>query len=258
MEKVFFETKDNIKLCGILEKPKRKTEKCVILAHGITVDKSENGLHEIIAKDLIRNNIASFRFDFRGHGESGGKQEDMTIKGELKDIESAYQLTKNKFTEISLLGASFGGGIITLFVGTNKCKIKSICLWNPVLNYEHVFLKPHLPWLKKINNKIKLDLKTKGWTKLGKSEYKTGKKLFEEMKVYKPYMELEKITIPTLIIHGDKDTKVPYKDSLEYVKKFKNASFVTIKNAEHGFHEPWESNIAIDKTVIFFVKHFLC
>lgn len=256
MKKIFFETKDKLKLCGILEEPKIQTDKCVILAHGITVDKNENGLHKILAKELVEMSIASFRFDFRGHGESDGNQEDMTIKGELEDLRSTYELINKSFSRISLLGASFGGGITTLFAATNKYKINSMCLWNPVLNYEHVFLKPYLPWLKDIKEKIKTDLEKQGWTKLGRSGFKTGNKLFQEMKNSKPFLELNKINCPVLIIHGDKDTKVPYKDSADYLNVFPNAKLITVKNAEHGFHQPLELKIAIDETVNFFSKYF--
>ena len=256
MKKIFFETKDNLKLCGILEEPKTQTDKCVILAHGITVNKSENGLHEILANELIKKNIASFRFDFRGHGESGGKQEDMTIEGELEDLRSTYELIAKSFKNISLLGASFGGGITTLFAATNKFKINSICLWNPVLNYDHVFLNPYLPWLKNITEKTKTDLEKQGWTKLGRSGFKTGSKLFQEMKDLKPFLLLNKINCPVLIIHGDKDTKVPYKDSVDYLNVFPNAKLITVKSAEHGFHESWESKIAIEETINFLNNYF--
>lgn len=255
MKKIFFDNKDKIKLCGILETPLKKTDKCVILAHGITVDKSENGLHEILAKKLIEKNIASFRFDFRGHGESKGKQQDMTIKGELTDLQTSYNLISKTFKKISLLGASFGGGIATLFAKDNK-GIVSLCLWNPVLNFKHTFLNPILPGLVKDVKQMKSDLKKQGWTKLGRRQFKTGKKLYQEMKIFKPYMEIRKINIPTLIIHGDKDTKVPYQDSFELSKKLLNGKLITIKSAEHGFHENWESKIAINETIHFFCRYY--
>ena len=256
MKKIFFKTKDEITLCGILETPLKITNKCVILAHGITVDKSENGLHEILAKKLLEKNIASFRFDFRAHGESKGKQEEMTITGELTDLKSSYDLISKEFEKISLLGASFGGGIATLFAAKNRNILISLCLWNPVLNFEHTFLKPTLPGLVKDINRMKIELQNQGWTKLGSRQFKTGKKLYQEMELYKPYSIIKYINIPTLIIHGNMDTKVPYQDSFEYSKKLTNGKLITIKNAEHGFHEDWESKIAIDETVKFFKKHF--
>ena len=256
MKKIFFKTKDNIKLCGILETPPKKTDKCVILAHGITVDKSENGLYETLAKKLIEEGIASFRFDFRGHGESKGKQQDMTIKGELVDIQTSCDLISKSFKKIAVLGASFGGGIATLFTSENKSRIVSLCLWNPVLNFDHTFLNPVLPELVKSIKKMKLDLKKQGWTKLGRAQFKTGEKLYKEMKIYKPYLKIREINIPTLIIHGNKDTKVPYQDSLKYSENLLNGRLIAINGAKHGFHESWESKIAIKESVIFFSKHF--
>lgn len=68
-----------------------------------------------------------------------------------------------------------------------------------------------------------------------------------------PYDELKKITIPTLIVHGDADTYVPYEDSKTYVKNLKNGNLITIHGAQHGFQTPKEHHdIAINETVKFF------
>ena len=76
------------------------------------------------------------------------------------------------------------------------------------------------------------------------------------MVTFSPYNHLTKIKIPTLIIHGDKDSTVPYKDSKKYVKHLVKGKLITIKNGQHGFHEKRESKIVIEKTNEFF-KNYL-
>lgn len=254
MKKIFFKTKDGIKLCGILETPKEKEDKVIILAHGLTVDKDEDGVFTNLSKKLCQNGFAVFRFDFRGRGESSGKQQDMTISNELIDLEFAFKLMLKDFEKIGLVGASFGGGIATLYAAKNS-NVKSLCLWNPVLNFDHTIFRPFLPWLKGKINSMLSDVKTKGWTTFKGSGYKLGIKLFVEMRKCKPFTFLDKIQIPTLIIHGTKDTKVPYDDSLNYSKNLINGRLITIKNAEHGFHQKWEAKIAIKETSEFFLKN---
>jgi predicted alpha/beta-fold hydrolase len=97
-EKFYFKNKDGLKLCGILTKPTKETKSCVVLCHGITVDKEEGGIFTKLAKKLANVGFAVFRFDFRGHGESERRSVDMTITGEERDLEN-----------FGILGASFAG-----------------------------------------------------------------------------------------------------------------------------------------------------
>jgi cephalosporin-C deacetylase-like acetyl esterase len=43
-EKNYFTTSDGLRICGTLNKPEKKTQKCVILCHGLTVTKDEDGI----------------------------------------------------------------------------------------------------------------------------------------------------------------------------------------------------------------------
>src|ERR1035437_3466265 len=46
--------------------------------------------------------------------------------------------------------------------------------------------------------------------------------------------DLEKINVPTLIIHGERDSMVPLKNVIRMSKKIKNYEFVSIPNANHN------------------------
>src|SRR3989338_8271702 len=140
-EKIFLKTSDNLKICGIWSWPKVGNNKAIILAHGITVDKDEDGLFPPLSEKLADLGYSVFRFDFRGHGKSDGKSVNMTISRELLDLKAVLREVKKKgFKKIGLLGASFGGGIETIFTAKNQEKFSFLCLWNPVLNYNHVFI----------------------------------------------------------------------------------------------------------------------
>lgn len=256
MNKVTFQSKDGLKLVGIWAVPTQSTNKAVVMAHGLSVNKDESGLFIKLAETLREDGFAVFRFDFRGRPESEGKAIDMTIKGELLDLDAAIEEAINKnYNRVGLLGASFGGSIATLYTSKNQNKLKCLCLWNPVLNYDHTFINPFLPWLINDINDMKKDISQKGWTTLGKKNYIIGKGLFNEMTRLFPYDELKKISIPTIIIHGDKDTYVPFEDSKKYAKNLKNGVFIKIEGAEHGFHqEPFETQV-VNITLDFFKKY---
>ncbi len=255
--KIIFKNKSGLKLAGIWYVPKEKTDKAVILAHGITADKDEFGIFVELAELFKNNGFAVFRFDFRGHGESEGKSVDMTLTGEMEDLEVALNEVKNRdYKNIGLLGASFGGGISTLFVSDYQTEFKCLCLWNPTLNYHHCYLSPTKTSIRKFKAHIKNDIAKQGWAYLYGNTFKIGKALLEEMKYLFPYKALKKIGIPTVIIHGDKDSSVPYEDSQKYIQNLKGIhEFVSIKGSGYGFHDEPYSTQVINTTLKFFQKY---
>ncbi len=198
-----------------------------------------------------------FRFDFRAHGESEGKPTEATITGEMRDLEAAVRFLQEKgYKEFGILGASFGGGAVSLFVSKNAKNVKALALWNPVIDYSEN-INPTLPWTKKYWGKGVFDRVEKfGFTEIGSGRFKIGKGLIEEIKVLRPWEELLKIDIPILFVHGDKDTYVLYGDSVKYSSLFKNAKLVTIEGGEHGFHDdPKRAEKADNATIEFFLKN---
>ncbi len=257
MKKLFFRSKDRLKLCGVWHIPEKPTTKVIVLAHGLTVDKDEEGIFVDLAELLKENSYAVFRLDFRGHGESEGESIDTTISGEVSDVDDSIKLVETEgYKNIGLLGASVGGGIAALYSAENQKNLKCLCLWNPSLNYDHTFLNPITPWLKNRRLQMMEDLKNKGWTTVGSRKKVYGKKFFEEMTQFYPYKALLKITIPTVIIHGTNDKYVPYEDAKNYVKNLKNGTLITIKDGEHGFQDrPEDRKIATSETLKFFLQY---
>lgn len=237
-EKIQFQSADGIELRGVWTVPPKPTERAIILAHGITVEKNEDGIFTNLANYLAEHRFAVFRFDFRGHGESGGKSVNVTLTGEQQDLDAAVTLVRAKgYTTLGLVGASFGGGVSVLYTARHKNTFTKLCLWNPVLNYDHCFLNPTLPWLVERKGHMKTDIREKGWTTLGSHGFIVGKALFEEMAQFSPHKEIANLSLPVFIIHGDKDTKVPYEDSMSAAQQSSNISLLTIRGAEHGFHD---------------------
>jgi uncharacterized protein len=256
--KVFFQTTDGLKLCGILLTPKQKTQTCIILCHGITVDKEEDGIFTNLAKKLCDAGFAVFRFDFRGHGESEGRSVDMTITGELEDLKAAvYFLQGKKYKTFGILGASFASGAVSFFSSKYQKLIKALILWNAVIDYSEN-INPTLSWTKKYWGQAAFErIKKFGFTTVGSRKFEIGEKLIKEIKILKPWKELLKLSIPILFIHGDKDNYVPVDDSIKYFKMMKNAKLEIIHGADHGFHENQKFAEQGEKATIDFLKRYL-
>lgn len=257
-EKITFQSKDGLNLVGILLNPEKATNKCVILCHGITSTKNASGSYIKLAEELKKSGYASFRFDFRAHGESDGIQEEMTILKEKEDLEAAVKLIENKgYNEIILQGASFGGGVATLYAYENQDKIKALVLWNPAIDYEELFILPLKIEAKKMFGDESYEkLLYKGYIEFSERKFKIGRQVFDEAKTLKPWECLKHIELPVLFIHGTNDKLVPYEQSERYSKSCKNFSFKTIVDGTHGFHKSEEElNQAIETTISFIKKY---
>lgn len=257
MKKVTFKTTDNLTLTGVFDFPDKNVDekKIIILAHGITVDKNEGGVFVELSNFLTKSGYTTFRFDFRGSGESDGESVDMTISGEIDDLTSAINYIEKKgYSKIALLAASFGGSIASFYVSKNQDKLQALCLWNPVLNYEHTFVKPTVSWIIDKVGHMKNEISSKGWTVLGSRKFIIGKKLWNEFLELEPYKELKKILIPTLIIHAKEDSYVPYADSEQYINSLKNGELITVTNGEHGFHGKENGEEVAQKETLAFLK----
>jgi len=237
-EKIYYNSNNNVKLCGIINKT--NSDKIVIMCHGIRGNKEECGSFTYLAKRLQKEGYSSFRFDFNGHGESEGKDYEMTISKEILDLEFTIKMLKKEgYKEFILLGASFGASIVSLFPYSNYDCIKGVVLWYGALDYDYI---KYGNLFTESNKKI---AENNGFY-ISKSintgeEFKFGLNLFNEIDKYKPYEELRKCDLPKLFVHGEIDSAVPYELSKEIANKCNNSKFVLIKNGEHTFQNSKET-----------------
>jgi len=246
MAKITFKNKEGLKLVGILDRPKNKTKTCIILCHGRSGRKNEQGL-VLLADGLVKAGFSTFRFDFRGHGESEGKDYEMTISGEKKDLEAAYGLLiKKGYNKFGLLATSFAGVVVSYFSPKHK-KIRALTLLCTRLDFSSYYKS----YIGKKEEKL---LKSQGFIQMS-NNFRGGKKLFEETLKVNPIIELRKLNIPIMFVHGDKDSYVPYKESVKYSKELK-AKLVTINGGQHFFIDKNRTHVnqVLRATTEFFTK----
>lgn len=233
-EKVYYDSTDNIKLCGLLSRV-NDNNKIVVLCHGLNGNKTERNSFTAFVKELQEQKTNSFRFDFRAHGESTGIDYEMKPTKEVEDLEKTIEyLNSIGFDEIVLLGASFGGSIISLLDYSKYSSIKGLICWYGAIDYmatieaEQFFSKEH----RDIANKNGwFEVKSKRTGKV----FRLGKNLYDEVYKIVPYESLIKVELPILFVHGLIDNMVPYELSVRVSKMCKNAKLELIENGTHTF-----------------------
>lgn len=247
MAKLYFRNNEGLRLVGILSKAKHKGRACIILCHGITVDKEEDGIFTVLSSKLVAAGFDVFRFDFRGHGESQGRPVDMTVRGEEQDLEAAYKLLIGKgYSKLGIVAASFAGGAVSFFAPKHQSRIRALVLWNALINYGSSM------WNRWLGGENKEQLRTRGF--IIRHGFRIGSGVLNEMRGIKPWRELLRFKRPILFVHGDRDDSVPYKDSVRYSKMLK-ARLETIRGGTHGFHDSKrQSDYADNATIEFFLK----
>lgn len=253
MEKIIYKTSDNVELNGILET--NKSDTCIIMCHGIRSGKEEHGNFTKLAQLLNKNNIDSFRFDFRGHGENSSDFSSVNIKGEINDLEASIELISQKnYKNIILLGASFGGGIISLIDFQKYYLVKGLILWYPAIVYSEteLFCKANL------NKAIKQGFLETQSIKNGK-KYIFSKELMLQTQIYNPYDALLNNNLPKLFIHGNNDKDVDYKSIEKCARESLNSELIIIENGTHGFFDNQEHlNKVLNKTLKYINKRKSC
>lgn len=204
--------------------PKTK-EKCpvVILMPGFTGPRDEEfipGTNERVfqktSRILAGYGFASFRFDWRGYGDSEGNFSDASFSSELSDTIAALDFICKELknvvntTSIGIIGFSQGGLIGTLAAAKDK-RVDSLVLWsaptNPSMNWSMLLTMDtivqgyRMPVGGVYNAPIVIDGEVFCYLPLGKN-------FFDDLINTYPAYEIHKCKQPVMYIVGLKDSIV--------------------------------------------------
>jgi pimeloyl-ACP methyl ester carboxylesterase len=214
-------TADNEKIAYRLYK--NGFDRVVVIAHGFFNSKDSVLLTEL-AEHLAKEQDV-FIFDFRGHGESSGFF--TWTSREKNDLEAVLKYIKGEYNKIDVIGFSMGGSVSINVLSKIQIPINSlICISTPSdcskVDYKW--------WKLDLENDIWYSLFTKNGTK-GKGVRPGSFWLAKE----KPIENINRLKMPVLYIHGDKDWVVNYKHSERlHDKTISPKRIVIIKNGPHA------------------------
>jgi uncharacterized protein len=230
-------TCDGLHLSGTLVLPDGAGQ-ATVLVHGGGVTREEGGFFARLAAGLAEAGIASLRCDLRGHGDSEGRQEDLTIAGILADIRAAIASVCSRVgtDRVALLGTSFSGGICAYYAAQHPAELASLVMLNPLLNYRKRLIDDKPYWHNgQISDEAGRELLNQGYL-VHSPTFKLSRPLLNEVFYLQPHTVLGDIQAPTLIVHGTKDTFIPVESSRWAVQRLTTEHrFLEVEGAQHGF-----------------------
>ncbi|MGH3625599.1 MAG: alpha/beta hydrolase [Sciscionella sp.] len=209
-----------------------------MLVHGGGVTREEGGFFTRLAAGLAEVGVANLRYDLRGHGESDGPMEQATLAAHLNDIRVAIAQVRQLagVAAVSLLGASFGGGLCVYYAAKRSDELTRLVLLNPQLNYKDRYIDQKPYWSGGfLDDETAAHLREHGFVRHSPT-VKHGRALLNEVLWIRPNDVLGEITAPTLVVHGTKDTFVPVETSRAAVRQLHaEHQLVEVEGAQHGF-----------------------
>jgi pimeloyl-ACP methyl ester carboxylesterase len=249
MQEYFLE-KDRIYYRKNEWKPDRLT---LVFAHGVSGSSSAWLPYE----KIFENKYNVLTYDIRGHGLSKKypNYEDYEIKNFVNDLHDL--VTYLKISKFILWSSSFGTLIAREYIKKYRENVSDLIFTSTEAFEDNEFrLKILRPVLKIATNIIGLlpfNPKPRGhvdYSKTKNSDWSIQRNLadFRNTGLRSQFYTIrqsflsgqehsfDKINVPTLIIHGKKDSIIPIKNAIAFSKKIKNSEFVTIPNFDHDIH----------------------
>jgi pimeloyl-ACP methyl ester carboxylesterase len=184
---------------------------------------------------------ACLRFDYSGHGESGGDFKDGTIGLWLNESVEVY--TKLCSGPQVVIGSSMGGWLALLLAQRLRaCKgaapLAGMALIAPAVDFTE-----ELMW-KQFSNDIKHEIEDKGfWMRpsaYGEEPYPITKALIEDGRRHLLLGGLIETGCPVHILQGVQDPDVPWRHAIELLSHFARDDVVLtlINNGDHRLSRP--------------------
>ncbi len=254
VERVAFPSARGVRLAGLLHVPVgsgggRATSLAgrptVVLCHGMESTK-EGTKHQALAARLTALGYACLRFDFSYVGESEGRFEDLTISGEVADLEGACGFVRDCGAgPLALVGSSLGGTVALLYAAGDhdvRALVTIAAVSRPLGIVER--LGP---------------ARIARWRETGWREEATGRlrrDFLDDLDRHDVLGAAAALGAATLVTHGDADDVVPVADAYALHAALRDPKALAVTpGCDHRYSDPAHLAALLDATVEWIVRH---
>lgn len=227
---------------GFFHIPKLEKFPVCIIFHGFTGCNTGTKFSYVqLSRMLEAKGIGTLRMDFLGSGESDLNFKDMTFDDELSCARILLEEVKKmpSTSDIYVLGHSMGGAIASELAKLYPNDISKLCLWAPAFN---------LPLaVEYIKGNVKEAAES-----YDHNGFEISNDFVEDIINRDFYKDLDIYKNELLIIHGTKDTTVPFEISKKYLQGFINPIFKPIVDASHNYDSLKHIKTVLKYTYEFF------
>lgn len=235
----------------------RGSDALVVMSHGITTGKEEDGLYTDFAENTLAPRFDSIRFDFRGHGESAIPSHQATVAGEVLDLMAVMKWAReSQYQKVFHLATSFGASVTLLAASRfSFSDLSGVAFWNPVISYRSTFIESKVQWAHEFfDHQREEELAYRTGTKIPETDFIIGPQLTMELLLLYPEQTRWPANVPLLVVHGDADTCVPFEDAEEYAtRNHHSVQLSRVPGVDHGFDNKIRD--VFQKTLHWFNEH---
>jgi pimeloyl-ACP methyl ester carboxylesterase len=207
-EALTFHDRQGHGIAAILSTPDGPTTRLAVLCHGFLSGKNST-TNKTLTRLLNEQGLATFRFDFFGQGDSDGPFEEITTTLALHQTEAALDLmTVRGYERIGLVGSSFGG-LVAILTAAQRCDIACLALKCPVVDFAEEL---HLTFGSEELARWQATDTIRNIMG-GPDRVRLRYAFYEDCLGQIAYEPAKRITVPTLIVQGDRDECVPLHQS---------------------------------------------
>lgn len=228
---VAFHDPSGHRVAAVLTLPPNPTSSVAVLCHGFLSVKNST-TNKTITRALLDRNIATFRFDFFGQGESEGPFDRLTTSLAVAQTGAALDLVAQKgFQRIGLMGSSFGG-LVAILTAAERKDLACLALKCPVVDFAE---------------ELRLEFGDEEMARwkatdtipniMGGSDRIALRYAFYEDSLRRiAYDPARSVTVPTVIVQGDRDEHVPLHQSRRLFDALQTTKHLEmLPGADHQF-----------------------
>ena len=251
-----YKARDGLELPAYITMPPGRAAKnlpLVILPHGGPYDVRDEGTYDAEVQFLANRGYVVLQPQYRG---SGGYGEAFDNKGAGQwgramqdDLDDGMDWLAKQGTidsrRVCIIGSSYGG---------------YAAMWGAIRNPERYRCAASFAGVSDLKRQLKYSNKFFRSQRYKDDWRRTvqGEDTFD-LATVSPLLTVDRLQVPLLLVHGDDDQRVPYKQSKLMAdalsKAGKNFEFITLKGEGHGFSSDANMQLWLDKLDAFLTKY---